>query len=151
MALTSKSTDLTPKIVTLLGGQRAFKRKPKTQKQLQDVLRKGLSFGSFDALRVTLDVPAERLAEVVGVAPRTLTRRKASQQLTSIESDRLYRVAYVTLTAAETLGTIEKAREWLHAPNRALGGGSPMSLLDTEIGEQQVEELLQRIEYGVFS
>ena len=151
MATSSKSVDRTPQIVTLLGGQRAFKRKPKTRQQLQDVLRQGLSFISFDALRVTLDIPAEKLAGVVGVAPRTLTRRKASKQLTTIESDRLYRVADITLTAAETMGTIEKAREWLHAPNRALGGVSPMSLLDTEIGEQQVEELLQRIEYGVFS
>lgn len=147
----TKTIDRTSKIVTLLGGGRTFKQKPKNRNQLQAVLRKGLPFGTFDALRAALDVPAEELANVLGVATRTLTRRKASQQLTSIESDRLYRIAHVTLAASETLGSLTRAREWLHAPNRALGGGSPMSLLDTEIGEQQVEELLERIEYGVYS
>lgn len=149
--MATKTLDRTSKIVMLLGGERTFKRKLRNRNQLQAVLRSGLPYGSFDALRAALDIPAEELAGVVGVALRTLTRRKASRQLTSIESDRLYRVAHITLAATETLGTLAKAREWLHAANRALGGGSPMSLLDTEIGEQQVEELLERIHYGVYS
>ena len=91
------------------------------------------------------------LAELLGVAPRTLARRKKGQQLWPTESDRLYRVAYITALAVDVLGSMEKAKRWLSAENRALGGSAPIGVLDTEIGERQVEELLQRIHYGVFS
>jgi uncharacterized protein (DUF2384 family) len=40
---------------------------------------------------------------------------------------------------------------WLAAPNRALEGTAPLSLLDTDIGTQEVEAVLTRIEQGVFS
>jgi putative toxin-antitoxin system antitoxin component (TIGR02293 family) len=53
--------------------------------------------------------------------------------------------------ASEVLGSLAKARAWLHAENRALGGRSPIGLLDTEIGEQRVEDLLNRINYGIYS
>jgi ribosomal protein S16 len=45
----------------------------------------------------------------------------------------------------------ERAVRWLHRPNRALGGPAPLTLLDTDLGAQQVEQLLGRIEHGVYS
>jgi putative toxin-antitoxin system antitoxin component (TIGR02293 family) len=49
------------------------------------------------------------------------------------------------------LGSEEKAARWLHTPNRALGGNLPLELLDTDLGSRQVEEVLGRIEHGVYS
>jgi len=74
-----------------------------------------------------------------------------SRQLSPIESDRLYRIAFIAYMASEVLGSIDKARTWLQGANRALGGHSPISRLDTEIGERQVEDLLNRINYGIVS
>ncbi len=54
------------------------------------------------------------------------------------------------VTDIVTLLPDEHAREWLVRPNLALGNVSPISLLDTEIGEQQVEEVLDRISLGVY-
>jgi putative toxin-antitoxin system antitoxin component (TIGR02293 family) len=68
-----------------------------------------------------------------------------------MESDRLYRVAYIAYVAAATLGGLEPSRTWLSRPNRGLGGVSPLSLLDTDIGCRQVEELLARLNHGIFS
>ena len=48
-------------------------------------------------------------------------------------------------------GSIDKARVWLKSPNRALGGEVPLDLLDTEIGAHQVEDVLLRLNYGIFS
>ena len=53
--------------------------------------------------------------------------------------------------AINVLGTPEKADEWLVIPNRALGGATPLSMLGTKTGAQAVEDVLGRIEYGVFS
>jgi|688.fasta_scaffold44238_9 hypothetical protein len=53
--------------------------------------------------------------------------------------------------AVEVLGSIDKARLWLKTPNRALGCEMPLDLLDTDIGTRQVEEVLLRLNYGIFS
>ena len=67
------------------------------------------------------------------------------------ESDRLSHLARVTIMAMQILGTQEKAKQWLERPNRALGGEVPLHLLDTDIGARQVEAVLGRIDYGIFS
>lgn len=41
--------------------------------------------------------------------------------------------------------------DWLKEPNPALGGAVPYDLLSTEEGLQQVDDILTRIEYGVYS
>jgi uncharacterized protein YPO0396 len=40
---------------------------------------------------------------------------------------------------------------WLNRPNRALGGAVPLELLETDSGTEQVDTILGRIEYGVYS
>ncbi len=40
---------------------------------------------------------------------------------------------------------------WMSAPNDALSGESPLSLLDTDAGVRLVEEVLTRVEFGVYS
>lgn len=80
-----------------------------------------------------------------------MARRKDEKRLTPEESNRVYRLARVAAHAEEVLGDIQKVRSWLAHENRALGGVTPLSLLDTDEGARQVETILGRIEYGVFS
>jgi len=40
---------------------------------------------------------------------------------------------------------------WLTTANRALGGEIPITLLDTSAGAHEVDAVLDRIEYGVYS
>ena len=114
-------------------------------------VRAGLPFASLEALSAALGADLGSVGNVVGIAPRTLARRKLEKHLSPIESDRLYRVAYVLHLTASTLGGLEKARLWLQRPNRSLGGIAPLSLLDTEIGERKVEEVLLQISHGIHS
>jgi putative toxin-antitoxin system antitoxin component (TIGR02293 family) len=60
-------------------------------------------------------------------------------------------VAFVLLQASKVLGSLEKARDWLNRPNRALGNEPPISRLDTEIGKREVEDVLNRITHGIYS
>ncbi|MCI0441640.1 MbcA/ParS/Xre antitoxin family protein, partial [bacterium] len=66
-------------------------------------------------------------------------------------SDRVVRLARIGAMAAYVLGNEQKAAVWLHERNRALGGIPPLDILDTDIGTRQVEEILGRIEHGVYS
>lgn len=141
----------TEKMVALLGGSRVFRGRVSDAEDMQEALRKGFPFAAFYAVMRVLELRPQDLADLLGVASRTLARRKANRQLSAIESDRLYRVAYITLVASEVLGSLEKAKTWLRNENRALGGQPPLGLLDNEIGERRVEELLNRINYGIYS
>ena len=53
--------------------------------------------------------------------------------------------------AAKILGDREKALRWFDTANRALGGKAPRAFLETEQGLRQIEEVLGRIEHGVYS
>ena len=73
------------------------------------------------------------------------------RRLTPSESDLVVRTATALSKAIDVLGEKNKAVHWLKSPNKALGGQTPLSLLDTSAGEHEVEALLDRIEYGVYS
>ncbi len=119
--------------------------------ELRSAVRKGFPFSAFEAVSKHLDISPQHITTVLGIPPRTVARRKAARHLTPQESDRLYRLARAVSQALEVLGTVEKSRAWLKTPNRALGGDTPLDLLDTEIGARQVEEVLLRLNYGIFS
>ena len=119
--------------------------------ELRDAVRRGLPFSSFEALTKQLEISPQRFTAVFGIPPRTVARRKEARHLNPQESDRLYRVASTLSQAVEVLGSIDKARLWLKTPNRALGCELPLDLLDTDIGTRQVEEVLLRLNYGIFS
>lgn len=61
------------------------------------------------------------------------------------------RASQMLTIAADVLGSEDAANRWLSSPNRALGGVVPLSLCDGNKGSEEVEAILRRIEYGVFS
>ena len=81
-----------------------------------------------------------------------MTRRLSQRsRLTAAESARTVRLARVYANAVEMIGDDKKAAQWLRTPNRALGGERPVDQLDTDAGARQVEDILGRIAYGVYS
>ena len=126
------------------------KSNPSPAKVIQ-VVQEGLDFAELESLREQLDLPLDRLAAQLGLARATLHRRKASGRLTSDESDKVLRFARLLGHAVHLFGSIEEARRWLKAPQRGLGGAVPLDYAQTEAGAREVENLLGRIDYGVYS
>jgi len=48
-------------------------------------------------------------------------------------------------------GDAEKARAWLKHPQVGLGGAVPLDYASTETGAREVEDLLGRIKYSVYT
>ncbi len=115
------------------------------------VVQAGLDFAELEALRDQLDLPLDRLASQLGLARATLHRRKTSGRLTPDESDKVVRFARLLGHAVHLFGTVEDARRWLKSPQRGLGGAVPLDYAQTEAGAREVENLLGRIDYGVYS
>lgn len=136
----------------LLGGELVLGRMVDQGGALAELVREGLPAQSLFLLAQRLDLRQAEISEKIGIPQRTLTRRLARHsRLTAAESDRTVRLAQVFNAAAETLGSEDKATQWLKTPNRALRGGRPLDQLDTDPGVREVEDVLGRIAYGVYS
>ena len=91
------------------------------------------------------------MAGLAGISGTTLTRRKRSGQLTPNESEHVLRIANLLERAAGVFEDVGDAAAWLKTPNLSLGDVTPLDYADTEIGAREVENLLGRIDYGVYS
>lgn len=121
----------------------------RTAGQLRELLRAGLPVGSLAAVASAFGLEPAAVAGVLRIPARTLARRKHQRRLSPEESDRLFRLSRVATLAEETLGGRPKATAWLHAANRELGGVTPLSRLDTDLGAEEVEAVLLRLAHGV--
>jgi len=118
---------------------------------LIEQLKAGIGFDELETLRSCLDLTMDRLAPMLGFSKATLHRRKDSGRLTSSESDRVVRIALLFGKAVEALENQKNARIWLTTPQFGLGGAIPLEYAETEVGAREVEDLLGRIEHGVYS
>ena len=138
-------------VENLLGGTSVLKSRPRSSLDWVTVIRRGLPAAALESLTGNLGLPQAELGAVLAIPERTLARRKKEGTLSPEESAKLVRLARVVRRAAEVFEGRDAALDWLRRPNRALGGGPPLRLLDTEIGAESVVDLLGRIEHGVFS
>jgi putative toxin-antitoxin system antitoxin component (TIGR02293 family) len=119
--------------------------------QMVKVLRVGLPVKELNDLQATLSLPMEKLGPMLGISKATLHRRKIQGRLDQAESDRVVRYARLMGQAIEVMESEENARQWLNSPQFGLGGAVPLEYAETEVGAREVENLLGRIEHGVYS
>lgn len=115
-------------------------------------IEKGFSWKTFERFVKNLGLPAEQVGDVIGIPRRTLARRKVEGRLKADESDRLLRLARVFGSALDLFhGNRNSAVLFLTDVNIALGGVAPIDFARTQLGAEEVENLVGRIQYGIFS
>ena len=114
-------------------------------------VKAGLDTRVFVDLARRLGISEAHLAEVAGIAPTTLGRRKRAGALTPDESEHVIRLAALLERATRVFEDEADAADWLRTPNVALDGVTPLALADTELGAREVDDLLGRLEHGVYS
>ena len=119
--------------------------------QLISQIKKGLPLKMFEQLCKSLGVPEKELCRILKIPASTLARRKKSGQLSFEESERVFRISRLYEKALEVFNKPELSRKWFKEPAWALGDVAPLEYSDTELGAKEVEDLLGRIEHGVFS
>lgn len=91
--------------------------------------------------------------QVYRVIPeRTFGRRLANGELLKpAEADAIGRLVRVTKEAEKTFGDAGFARQWLNDRNPALSDRVPIEMAETDAGAREVERVLTRIAFGVYS
>jgi putative toxin-antitoxin system antitoxin component (TIGR02293 family) len=139
-------------VADVLGGRKTLGARPKNALEWQEVILAGVPVRSAEALKGEIAVADKPFAELIGISEKTLSRARAGQgRLDPVVSDRLFRLARIVALAIEVLEGEEPAVRWLKRPQFGLGGRTPLSLLATDAGRDEVEKLLLRIEHGVYS
>jgi putative toxin-antitoxin system antitoxin component (TIGR02293 family) len=114
-------------------------------------VRSGLPAAMFEQVAATLGLSTSTLAAKLGIARRTVTRKRGNgAPLSSETSEKLLRVARVRNLGRVLFTTDEAVSEWLSKPESALGDMAPLDLLDTDLGAREVENLLRSLAYGHF-
>ncbi len=124
-------------------------------KNLNDMIKKikeGLPAETVVTLSTSLDLPLKAIAQIADIAESTLARRrKKNTKLKADESDRIVRIARLRDRTVDVFEDDQRANRWLKTSLRALGDHSPLEYAESELGAQEVMNLLGRIEHGVFS
>ena len=137
------------RLSTLLGTSKGEVRETD---RWHDRILAGLDFGAVDNIKTHASLTDAELARLLGMGEATLRRaRGARSKLDPATSDRLYRLSKVVAVAEEALEGAGNAMQWLRRAQPALGGAVPLDLLVTQAGADEVETLLRRIDFGVYT
>jgi putative toxin-antitoxin system antitoxin component (TIGR02293 family) len=115
-------------------------------------VRDGFSYQALASFESVTGLQLPKVADLIGIPSRTLARRKSVGRLSPEESERLLRISSLLEKAVELFeGDTGAAVNWLSTPKAALDSQTPLEYSRTEIGAREVEDLIGRLEHGVFS
>ncbi len=135
-------------IAEIMGGKAVLLHRVRSVADLESIVSAGLP---KRALRVT----AERVFLSVGEARKAMFRivpeatYKRRTRLSPSESERTERLARIIAAAEFAWSDRSDAREWLTKPHPELGNKMPLEAASSELGARQVEDLLERLIYGI--
>lgn len=135
-----------------LGGAQRLQRPIRSDFDVIDAGAAGLTKASVDELAAHLGLTRKAMAEdILDVSVKTLERRRPGEKLDKKISSHALEIARVMEHAFEVFEDEERVRLWLNRENRALKGRKPIALFDTLTGINLVNNILTRIEEGVYS
>lgn len=115
-------------------------------------IQAGFAFSRLERFQKATLLPWGKVARLVSITRRTLTRRQIEGRLAPDESDRVLRASRVFALAVDLFeGDVAAARQWLETPQPGLGGVTPIEFASTEVGAREVENLIARLEHGVIA
>ena len=120
--------------------------------ELIEQLEAGFPFDALRKFESNSGVEANLLVSILAIPERTLARRRTAGRFAPDESERLLRISIVFERAVELFdGDVASAVQWLTTSKKALSGKTPLKYARTEPGAREVENLIGRVEHGVFS
>ncbi len=116
------------------------------------LVRAGFPFKKLAGFQKATQLPWAEISRFVAIPQRTLTRRQSEGKLQPDESDRVWRASAIFDQAVDLFeGDVAAARKWIQTRQSGLGGETPLDFAATDVGAREVENLIGRLEHGVFA
>ncbi|WP_187774948.1 antitoxin Xre/MbcA/ParS toxin-binding domain-containing protein [Pedobacter sp. BS3] len=152
MEVLQKRKDPVANLVYLLGGAGLIHKKIKSAFDLISLSNEGIKKASLDALVSHMGMTKKSFAEdILHLSVKTLERKKGDDVLDKYTSSHIIEVAKVVSHAFEVFEDQKAVQQWLNTPNRALNQLKPIDLFYMPTGLTMVDNVLGRIEEGVYS
>ena len=121
----------------------------RTATELESAVSAGLPKRSLESLSARL-YQDRRVASAYKfkIVPQATWKRR-TKRLSVDESERTERLARVLAHAEYVWDDREQAREWMNKPHRELNDRTPLEVARTELGARRVEDLLDKLFYGL--
>jgi putative toxin-antitoxin system antitoxin component (TIGR02293 family) len=141
-----------------VGGMKARKPKPAPYPEFHDNhamaqrVEEGLPVADIVQFGKQAGFSTDELARLIQIPARTYARRVAAKgRLKVPEGERAVRLMRLFEQAKRVFVTDENTRGWFNGKILALGWKTPLEYAQTEPGAREVENIIGRIEHGVFS
>ncbi len=110
-----------------------------------------LNYATIREVSERFGLNAEQREHLFGISRRNQARyQKTNPKLNPLVADRVRRFQRLTQQAIEVFEDESKSQAWLSSPKDSLNGLSPFEAIATDDGAVLVEQMLTRIEYGVY-
>jgi putative toxin-antitoxin system antitoxin component (TIGR02293 family) len=138
--------------VYLLGGKSIVTRPIRSEFDIISLSNEGITKASLDALIGHLGISKKAFSEnILDASVKTLERKKSTDKLDKHTSSLIIEIAKVVEHAFAVFEDEKKVKNWLNAPNKALNNIKPIDLFYMPTGLNMVNDVLGRIEEGVYS
>ena len=112
----------------------------------------GITKSSINSLAAHIGISRKNMAEdIFDVSIKTFERKDDKDKLDKKTSSHAIEIAKVVQHAYEVFRDESKLKLWINRENKALNNLKPVQLFDTLSGLNMVNDILGRIEYGVYS
>jgi putative toxin-antitoxin system antitoxin component (TIGR02293 family) len=130
----------------------SFKSKLESDFDVIDMGEQGITKASIDDLTSHIGITRKTMAEdVLGMSVKTLERKTPKEKLNKQTSSHAIEIAKIMQHAYEVFEDEEKVKRWMNKENRALNNLKPVMFLGTLTGINMVNDILGRIQEGVYS
>jgi putative toxin-antitoxin system antitoxin component (TIGR02293 family) len=139
-------------VVRWLGGARFVNTEIQSEFDFITISHIGIRKGSIDELSRFIGVSRKVMAEdILDISIKTLERKTAKQKLDRRISSHALEIAKIMHHAYQVFEDDEKIKIWMNTANKALNGMKPVQLMGTLTGLVMINEVLGRIEEGIYS
>jgi len=149
---TDVAQDYRRRVAEILGVVGIFRRSMSSGVAVHEVLHSGLPSRALLKAVDTVNIPVPLLLPVFGISLRTFMRLKTdpSKPLAAEQSSRVWRFAELLAKAEDVLGAGDRGVAWMLGPAMALENRRPIDLLTTSVGANLVDDVLERMRFGVY-
>ncbi|MCR8557920.1 DUF2384 domain-containing protein [Mucilaginibacter sp. BJC16-A38] len=139
-------------LVNLLGGEKTITIPILSEFDIIALSNEGITKASLDSLVNYLGISKKSFCEnVLNVSFRSLERKKHTDKLDKQTSSHVIEIAKIVVHAFAVFENNEKLKDWLNTKNKALNDVKPIELFHIQTGLNMINDVLGRIEEGVYS
>ena len=114
------------------------------------IVRAGIETKYLKEIQEYTSLSDNEIGEVLPISQRQLVRYTSDHRLNKEITSHLLQIIELYQKGYKLFGKV-KFNLWLRTQNKVLGNIRPLEMMDTSIGIEMIEDVIGRIEHGVYS